>query len=188
MSVIGVTTASHHFGTPVVVRIRYLEPPAAAAAREVHRVFRSLARAAVEEAGERAVQQGAGIRQLEPPQPLRVDVEQLAVEAEDLDAVAGALDDPPVHLLGLAERLLAAPALGDVGAGPGHADGRAIGAAHHRSPREEPADAAVAVQHAMLDLVGRRLVVDVSLARSDTRAGSSGWTSRPQSSRRFGIS
>ena len=122
----------------------------------------------VEEADQRAVEHVRRV-DIEGAQALPVHVNQTSFEVEDLDAVAGMLGNPPVDLLGLAQRLFAALAVGDVGIGAGHADGDARRVSRHRAAREEPPDAAVAVDHPVFDLVERRLARDVRL-----RAGKHG--------------
>ena len=97
---------------------------------------------------------------LEDTQTLAVHVDQASLEVEDLDAVAGMLGNPPVDLLGLAQRFFAALAPGDVDIGAGHADGAARGVPRHRTAREEPPDAAVAVEHPVFGLVERRFACD----------------------------
>ena len=72
---------------------------------------------------QRAVQQCAGIVEFELTQTFGIDVDDAAVEVENLHAIAGALGDPLVDFLRLAQRLFAALARGDVGVGSGHVDG-----------------------------------------------------------------
>ena len=85
-------------------------------------------------------------------------------QIEDLHAVTGAVDDAPVELLGLAQGFFARLAFGDVGVRPGQADWRPGLVSRHGPARQEPPDAAVAVNHAVFDFVRGSLAPDVGLS------------------------
>ena len=90
---------------------------------------------------------------------LLLDEPDQAIEHVGERAAGG---DHPEHLvLGRPNRLVAAPR-GDIAVGPGHADGDALRVSGHGPACEKPPDAAVAMHHAVLDLVKVGLARDMS--------------------------
>jgi hypothetical protein len=140
-----------------------LEPSPPAGAGLLDRLLGSPPHTAFEELANRAIQQLTIVRELEHAEAFRVDVEEPALEVENLHAVAGVLHDPAVEILGLTQRVLAALPFGDVGAGADHADRDPLLVPDHGSTRVEPAHAAVAMAHPVLGVVRRRLASDMRL-------------------------
>ena len=68
-------------------------------------------------------------------------------------AVRRALDDPLVDFLCLSQRFLATLAFGDVGLGAGQRDGAAFAVSCGAAAGNEPADAAITMQHPVLGLI-----------------------------------
>ena len=136
-------------------------PPATA--RRGNRFLGPLANLARKKLVDWMVQQLPGIRHFEQVQTFGIDIGDAAVQGEDLHAVACALHDPLAEFLGLTKSLLAPLPLGNVRVAPGHPDRRALFVANQRTTREKPPDAAIAMNHPVLDLVHRGPAGDVRL-------------------------
>ncbi len=109
------------------------------------------------------MQHGSRIVNFEQAQPLAIDVDHTTIEIENLQAVRRALDDPLVDFLCLSQRFLATLAFGDVGLGAGQRDGAAFAVSCGAAAGNEPADAAITMQHPVLGLIDGGVAGDMRL-------------------------
>ena len=146
-----------------------LETTAAAAPGGGNRLFGRLANYAPEELNERAVQHGSRIVNFEQAQPLAIDVDQTTIEIENVQAVRRALDDPLVDFFCLSQRFLATFAFGDVGLGAGQRHGAAFAVSCDATAGNQPADAAITMQHPVLGLIEEGVAGNMRLGAREDR-------------------
>src|SRR5262249_33211288 len=96
---------------------------------------------------------------------LTVHVEDGAARVVEDEAVGGVLDEGAEAVLADAQRLLGDAAVGDVDAGAGKADRRALRVAGHHAATEELAEAAVGGAQPSLDVERRRLAPEIAVPR-----------------------